>query len=574
MAGRNLALLVVVLLVASACAPEAPTAEPALTTAPVATAAPARLPSGPVDVTSTAYRPEPVGNTGGTLTIGAVGFPQGLYGYHFGGIPTAQIESIALWGLWGVTPDMKYAPRLATAVPTVANGGVVVRSDGGMDVRIELVPGALWSDGQPITCRDVADTVTWVMEPPQRDIGVPSVGWEDITAVDGGTGSSCVAHFARQSVGYLGLWSPLLPSHYVMNVQVGEAMLKVYSPAEVEHGVYSGPYMPMRWVDGQEIDYVPNPGFWATVGKRDAPFSSVILKYYRSTDAEIAGYADAEIDVAMSLDHSDLPKLASFPSAEVDQVDSDTSEMTLWNAADLVSNWGEDGAAAILEALPYAYDKQALVDRTLGGHVLPICNPVSPLAWFHVDVGRCPAHDAAKAAEILDAAGFAAGADGIRGRDGRKLEFGACTTAVRPFRVDTLTLLAAQLEEVGIRVNLPPIVTDSVLTSANPWASGDACANAKRMSSVVEIAYAGGLDPSIYFDEVPASVDLATVRDAVGRSQDLFADPASALEVIPLHFWKSVTLKSPRMHNVQGVPGGARDWGSVDWNIADWWRSP
>src|SRR2546428_2187875 len=49
-------------------------------------------------------------------------------------------------GLADTTTDGKYVPMLATEVPDVANGGVVLKGDK-MDVTWKLRPGIKWSDG-------------------------------------------------------------------------------------------------------------------------------------------------------------------------------------------------------------------------------------------------------------------------------------------------------------------------------------------------------------------------------------------------------------------------------------------
>ena len=63
----------------------------------------------------------------------------------------------AVWSTLVVfTNDYRYAPDLATSVPTLDNGGVKAPGDGGdaMTVTWTLRDGLKWSDGQPLTCDD------------------------------------------------------------------------------------------------------------------------------------------------------------------------------------------------------------------------------------------------------------------------------------------------------------------------------------------------------------------------------------------------------------------------------------
>src|SRR6185369_13802005 len=60
-----------------------------------------------------------------------------------------DIQSCIIEGL--VTADEKndVVPILAADIPTLENGGVVLRKDGGMDVTWKLRPGVKWHDGVP-----------------------------------------------------------------------------------------------------------------------------------------------------------------------------------------------------------------------------------------------------------------------------------------------------------------------------------------------------------------------------------------------------------------------------------------
>ncbi len=582
-----LALLVAGVLVGSGCAsatpvPSAgPTATglaasrqptPGAAGAPTATPAAAR----PVDVTATTYRPEPVGHSGGTLTIGTWGTPP----------PMSQLQSLwverplALLSLWEVTPDDRYVPRLATQVPTLDNGGVVLRPDGGMDVTIDLIPGARWSDGQPITCEDL-------------DYQALLTGGSPIQDVDGGSGPRCVAHFVRPSLDYLHIWFPLLPAHYVKGREIAE----LYPTTDVASGVYSGPYMPARLAEGKEIHFVPNPQFWATIGKGEPPFDSVVIRYYRSSDAEIAAFADGELDVALDLMSPDLPKVASFPPGQVHAIDAAVSMSTIWNRAALVAAWGEAGAGAVLEALHYAYDKQTIADRVLAGAVDPVCNPVSALLWYHADTGSCYGYDPARADAILDAAGFARGPDGVRARDGKPLTFRACTEAAPGMpgqvRIDVLTLLGKQLLEVGIRLE-PPLISEHLWASGGQVEADTPCNFYYGTFDVALVGWPPYQEPPTVFidyyhsppkgdenwsrvesevvdrvlDAIEASVDFTAIRDAMGVFQAYATDPANGFPEIPIYQVKTALLRGPRMHNVSAT------WAYPTWNIEDWWRAP
>ena len=215
---RLISVLTAAVLVATACssstATPSPTTAPAPTTttptaAPVATsAAPGASPTAfTVGLTGSTYQATPATTTGGSIVVAEWQFPDTLNPYFAQAETDIEASGSMFDGLLTVTPDLKYAPDLASNVPTVDNGGVVLKG-AGMDVTWNLKPGMKWSDGQPINCDDVKATWQWIMDPANTGLAGGTVGWENITGVDGGTGTTCVVHFGSD---LRGLPEPDLP---------------------------------------------------------------------------------------------------------------------------------------------------------------------------------------------------------------------------------------------------------------------------------------------------------------------------------------------------------------------------
>ena len=610
---RLFGLLAAAAIVASACSSSsntpsaAPTATPAPT--PAASATPVTI-----DLAKTNYKPEAIGKTGGKLVLGEWQEPDTAWTAEYGNAATdAEAFGIPFWGLWTATADFKFYPQLATNVPSVANGGVKINGTS-MDVTINLIPGAKWSDGQPITCDDLDYQVKWQMDAGQVGNVQGQLGWENISGVDGGTGSNCVAHFTKmpKSIpgattavyeGYLGLWAPLLPKHYLQTVSVADAPNKLYTQTDLKSGVYSGPYIPTKWASGAEIDYIPNPQFWSTIRKGTAPFDSVTFKYYSDATAEIAGFKNGETDVAMNFNHNDLPALGTsgIDKASVDSIDGTTYEQNSWNYASLTKKFGADGAKALMSALHYAYDKTAIDQRITGGTVASTCNFNSPLTWYYKDI-PCAATDVAKANSILDTAGFTKGSDGVRvAPNGTKVELLGCTSKSRTYRVNTLTLLASQLQAIGAKLTVKGVPSTPDLFGGWDLQGSDVPCNTTHGNfDVAEFAWVSGIDPIgivlLYhsnFDPskgdhggsnyirvnspdldaalvgLATTVDLDKVKDAMGKVQDIYVNPTNAFPEIPLYYWKTVVLKGGSMHNVVNNSTSATN----TWNIEAWWKA-
>ena len=608
MRNRLFSMVAASLIVFAACSPSATTSPssstPASASAPASSESAAPSVEAGISLTDTKYKPEAVGNKGGNLVIGISGDPSSIWENVYDTFANdCEAFCPAFWGLWNNTMDLKYYPQLTTEVPTVANGGVVPKGDG-MDLTIKMIDGAQWSDGQPINCDDVIYMWHWQMDPAQANLGnvQGTTGYEDIGSIDGAGTTTCVVHFKKVYEPYLSLWSPLLPAHYLKTSKVADVTKNLYVDTKLTDGVYSGPYIPTAWAHDAQINYIPNTKFWSTIKKSDPPFDSVTMKFYADTDTEIAGFSKDEIDVGLEFNQNQVAAMSAIDPASVDKVLGPTYEQHSWNMASLTKKFGDAGAKALMQALHYAYDKDAINTTITGGAVTPSCNFVYPDAWFFdKDLGPCYAHDATKAASILAAAGFTKGSDGILTLNGNKAEFLGCARADRQYRLDTLKLVNSQLTPLGIKIDVKGVPAATVFAGWSQIAASAPCNTTHGNFDVVEFAWVATPDPGsnyvVYLSTkdpsqgdhsgqnyirvnnpdldaalttVKTTVDLAKIQTAMATFQKLYVDPANAFPEIALYNWTTVMLKSPKMHNIANN-GSA----SVQtWNIEDWWRGP
>jgi peptide/nickel transport system substrate-binding protein len=540
---------------------------------------------------STSYHPEPAAKTGGTVVMAEWQFPDSLLEYYQSSVTSVEALMPAFDGLWRVAPDFKWYADLTKDVPLESNGGVVVNGDK-MDVKVNLKDGMKWSDGQPISCDDLIATWKWIMDPAQVGLSGGTIGWEDIGSIDGAGTTSCVMHFNKVYEGYLGLVEPLLPAHYLSTVSVADASKKLYAFDNVKAGVYSGPYIPTEVKTNAQITYAPNPN-WATIGGHAPYLDKLIFKYYGDATAMVAGYRAGEYDVANDLNHADLPTVQDLGSQVVAK-DALTYELNQLNNASLAKKFGAGDVPTIKQAVALAYDKNQIANRILGGTVKPSNSPYSPLLWYYKDEPAVT-QDLAKANSLLDAAGWAKGSDGIRAKNGVSLELTACTTQ-RQYRIDTLTLVASWLQQIGIKVDVKPVPANPDFFGGWNQVNADTPCNLYRGNyDLAEFAWSYSPDPlnaySVYhssgipdnpphdgqnttrtndpavdkvWDTIKTSVDPVVLKQALYDWQDLYTKD---LVEMPLFNWKNVWLVSPKLHNFVGNPTQYE----AQWNTGDWW---
>ena len=550
----------------------------------------------PPDLEGTTYKAEEVGNRGGTLVLAEWQTITTLNYYYNQAFTDSEALYPAFLNLVDTSFDLKYVPELSKNVPLITNGGVTIVDGTKMDVEYNLID-INWSDGTPITCADLEATWKWNMDPAQVGLTAGTVGFEDIESIEDAGNGKCIVHFSKFFAGYIGLpGSPLFPKHYLESVPVAEASSKLYPLADVASGVYSGPYIPTEYVAGAQLTYGPNPEFWAFKGS-EAPFDEVIFKYYPDNpDGMIAGYDQGESDIAMNLNHGDLPKLEGKQT--VLEEDTFTYEQHSINNKSLAEKYGEADVLPIKQALALATDKQEITTKALGGTVQPMgTNNISPFAWYFKETPASE-YDPDKAEQLLTDAGWAIGPDGFLQKNGKTLELLYCTST-RPYRIDALNLVAAQMAKIGIKVNPTPVPAQPNLFGEWDAVADDTPCNLIHGNyDVGMFAWVAPLDPTgsynVYhsrgipddpphsgqnntrtnipeldaaWDAVISNIDLIKIRDAMYVVQDVYS--SNVIE-IPLFYWKNVYLVNPKLHNVTGNPTTA----TVLWNIEDFWREP
>ena len=592
MRGRTAGLLVALALVVGACGgskatpPASGAATPHLSTAVPSASQP------PVDIADSAYQPSGAAKAPAPLVIGSYEHPGTGNPYYAQHNYDLQFTASLFEGLVKVTPYLRYVPDLAETVPTIQNGGVVMKGKG-MDVTWTLRQNMAWSDGQMITCDDLRATLSFVMNPNNALLTVGTAGWGDITGIDGADWT-CTVHFSTVYEGYLGLFSAVLPAHYLQIAAAkGE---QPYAINTLTDGVYSGPYIPAAGASSTAIVLKPNP-YWSTISGHDPWLKSVTWKYYPNPAALIKGYQNGEFALGVGLDETSIPSLDTVPAGQVAVKDSLTYELLAFNNTSLKTKFGSD-AQVIVRALMMAIDRDEIASGPLDGDVSVANDFVSSLSWFYRDPGGAAPADPTSAATILANAGWAKNSAGWLAKGPTTLELSFCTT-IRQQRVDTLNMIAAQLKPLGIKVDVNARPNSDVFGG---WATASTtpCNLVHGNFDVAEFSYISPVDPlagyNAYvstqtpadsvghagqnvtgvsiadidraYDTIRTTADMSAVRDAMDTLQQVYGSDRNTYE-LPLYFRKDVWLVKPTLQNFLGGPTLS----GAGWNMGDWWLS-
>jgi peptide/nickel transport system substrate-binding protein len=603
-----MALLATTAIVFAACTtPASQGPGESTVTAPPATPTPET-----VELFNTKYAPEP-GTKGNQLLFGDWQEANEFNPYYLGQVTEANVASAAWASVITLTSDYKYAPDLAVDIPTTTNGGVKVPGDGGdaMTVTWKLKDGLKWSDGEALTCDDFKYAWEWVLD--KDNVGVITEGWNKITAFDCPDATTMVLHFSEIFEGYITLLSAPLPRHYLSKIPMADQTQGAgFRADEVKNLPVSGAFKFDSVTPGAELRLVRNDNYNGFKLNKPANLDTLIFKWYGDADAMIAGFAAGEVDIATDLQDSDIPKLeAQGLKDSVSAIPAFLYEFLRPNWADgtkVDATTGVGGCSrnaqvadrgtgcpmsdpAMRQAVAYAVDKNEINTRLLGGTVEIANTNISPDAWFFAQ--ESPAtFDPEKAKSVLDAAGWVAGADGIRSKGGLRAKIELCTTT-RQVRIDTLNLIVGYLKNVGIEAIANPVNAADIFAAFNEGTKDTACALSHSNFDLAEHAFSSSLDPlGNYFsyhssqfepdgandaqvvnadidkalDLVKTTVDLVAIKHAMADFQAVYV---SQTVEIPLYYRKQVDLvNNAKVGNFFGNPTQAGPtWNAVDWYI-------
>ena len=587
----------------------APTTAPATAAPPTAPASaePTAPPAAAVDLFDTTYAPE-AGAVGGTIVIGDWQEATQLNPYYLAQGAEANVASLVWHSLVTISSNFKYIPQLAAEpIPTSDNDGVTLGAGGdAMTVAWQLRDGLKWSDGQPLTCDDFKYAWEWVMT--EGNVAIRT-GFEDITNFECASNTNMVWHFGKVYEGYLTLMMAPLPRHYLGAIAISDQINGAgFRPDEVAKLPVSGPFKLESVTPHADLRLVRNDNFANARTGKTANLDSIIFKWYGDPEALIAGFRSGEIDVAFDLQDSDIPKVqdlddqvSAIPALLVEFLRPNWSPASDFDAA--VKNGGcsrnpavaDRGAGcpiadpAMRQAISFAIDKGEINSRLLGANVQVANTNISPVAWFYAD--QSPAtYDPAKANEILDAAGWARGPDGIREKDGLKAKIELCTTTGQ-VREDTLALVSSWLRAVGVDSVINAVDPANIFADYTEATLDTPCALSTSNFDLAELAFSSSIDPlGHYFsyhssqfhpdgandarvsdagidaalDMLRNSVDLTVIKDAMATFQKVYVE--KTIE-IPLYYRQNVELAGPRIGNYFG---NGTQTGST-WNGEDWY---
>lgn len=293
---RALGGFLAALLALAACqtgegAPSTTTSPPATST----TSAPTTTTTSTATTTSTTTTTRPPGPN--EVVIGDDQEPPTLNPYAPGGDNwiVSRVGQAIFAGLTEVDGDTgAIVPDLAAALPTVANGGVVVDSEGTTRVTFTIRDEAVWENGTPITGDDVAFTYEALMAAGPGTLGVDRTPYEAITNVEA-DGKVVTLTFAAPTLAFETMFPVILPRHQMEGTDLA-------TDWNTEPWLSAGPFTFESWEPGNQLVLVRNERYWKTdpaAGERLPHLDRVVFRFIPETARLIEAFESREIDVVV-----------------------------------------------------------------------------------------------------------------------------------------------------------------------------------------------------------------------------------------------------------------------------------
>ena len=310
----------------------------------------------------------------------------------------------------------------ADYVPALADWFEI--AEDGVTYTFHLNPNATFHDGTPLTAADVAFSCDAVANP---DTGtqyqasfVQTIA--SYRAVDDHTFETVATSVMPQIVFFGNFFCPVIPKHLWESVPVADWQSDPGSTGQDPSRVIgSGPFKFESLNESEgTASFTRYDGYYDDV----AAIEKYIFQTWPDSTAIVEALRGDQLDVYVeNVPPSDVEGLQAEENIDVQLLD--TYKFAFFGYNLLPDKTPLFQQKEVRQALIYAIDRQSIIDNImLGFAVLAVgTQPVLSEAYAPEEVTTVYNYDPTKAAQLLDAAGWAVGGDGTREKDGTKLSF-------------------------------------------------------------------------------------------------------------------------------------------------------
>ncbi|NEY33385.1 ABC transporter substrate-binding protein [Streptomyces sp. PRKS01-65] len=363
-----------------------------------------------------------------------------------------------------------YDPEDARAVP-----GLATRWESSPDKltwTYTIRSDSRWSDGKRATAEDAA----WTFNKMMTDQGAATANGSfvgNFRKVTAASPTKLVIELKKPQATMTALDVPIVPKH--VWEKVGD--FSKFNNDTRFPVVGNGPFVLTDYKADSYVRLKANKTFW-----RGAPkFDELVFRYYKDQDAAVSALRKGEVSFVAgspSLTPAQAASLEGEPDIRVNDAPGRRFYALATNPGARAKNGQKfgDGHPSLLDqrvrhALFMAVDREAIIDKVFRGHAVEGEGYIPPRFsqyFWKPSPARKLAYDPAKAARLLDRAGYRRDGDGRRlGKDGEPITYRVLCHATDPNDKAIGKYLQEWWGELGIGVRL-----DCLDNVTDPWLAG------------------------------------------------------------------------------------------------------
>lgn len=339
---------------------------------------------------------------GGTLAFLVQPEPPTLASYVSTSGPIGLVMPKVYEGLFDYDNDGKMVPMLAESYDISADGKTVT---------FKLRKGVRWHDGEPFTSADVKFTILEVLKK-VHPRGPNS--FREVSRIDTPDDHTAIFHLDNPAPymmrSFSAYESPMVPMHLLEGQDVKSAPL-------ANNPVGTGPFKFVEWKKGQYIRLDKNEDYW----QEGLPYlDRIVGRFIPDASTRTAAMENGEVMYAA---YNAIPNIDAVRLKERDDIGVTTDGYSMINPMALIEFNTKEGPfidPAIRRAISTAIDRRFMIDTIFFGYGKPATSALSSnfkATNLHAEMPNYPENgDVAAANAMLDAAGYARDADGIRMR--------------------------------------------------------------------------------------------------------------------------------------------------------------
>jgi peptide/nickel transport system substrate-binding protein len=494
-------------------------------------------------------------------------------------------------------PDGNLIPVLAAEVPSLQNGGV---AKDGKSVTWRLKKDVAWHDGKPFTADDVVFNWEYASDPATAATTIGT--FKDIDRIDKLDSHTVKIVFKRPmpfwADPFCGTRGQIIPKH-LFEAFKGDKSRE--APTNLKP-VGTGPYKFTDFKPGDLVRadinpnyHVPNrPYFDALEMKGGGDSISAARAVIQTGEFDFCWNVQVEDDILLRMEQGGKGKVDIALAGNIEHVQCNQTDP--WKDVDgerssLKTTHSFLTDPAVRQALNLLVDRASIQEQIYGRLGKTSANFLNAPSRFHSPNMKWE-FNVEKANQILEAAGWKRGPDGIRAKDGKKLKM-VFQTSVNAPRQKTQQIIKQAATKAGIDIELKSVVASVYFSSdvANPDTYTKFYTDIQMYTTTM-----GSPDPEVFMNQF-TTAEVATKEnkwqgrnitrwrseeyDRIFRAAESELDPAKRaahfvkmndlviqnVVVIPV-LWRMVI--SAVSHRLKGTD--VSGWDSNFWNLRNWHR--